>query len=120
VQNPAATFADVFERPQIEHHWRAVIRRRQGMALEAWSDERIRNEALEKIRNTARVPLEHIGVMVSNGRVILRGKVASPVKRWAAGEAVLRVPGVVTVLNDLVYQRPQRGRPAQWSRSSNR
>jgi ABC-type Na+ transport system ATPase subunit NatA len=66
-----------------------------------------RDEALEKIRYAARVPVEHIGVAVTNGRVILSGIVGSPVKRWAAGEAVLRVPGVVTVLNDLVYRRPQ-------------
>ena len=94
------------------------------MALEAWSDERIRDEALEKIRNTARVPVEHIGVAVSNGRVILGASVASPVKRWAAGEAVLRVPGVVTVLNDLVVPAPPRRGASpcssQCSRSSNR
>jgi osmotically-inducible protein OsmY len=77
------------------------------MAMDGWSDEQIRDEALEKIRYAARVPVEHIGVAVTNGRVILSGIVGSPVKRWAAGEAVLRVPGVVTVLNDLVYRRPQ-------------
>jgi osmotically-inducible protein OsmY len=73
------------------------------MAMDGWSDERIRDEALEKIRYAARVPVEHIGVAVNNGQVILSGSVSSPVKRWAAGEAVLRVPGVVTVLNGLVY-----------------
>jgi osmotically-inducible protein OsmY len=73
--------------------------------MNGWSDERIRDEALERIRHGARVPVGQIGVAVSNGRVILSGCVASPVKRWAAGEAVLRVPGVVTVLNELVYPR---------------
>ena len=81
------------------------------MAMDGWSDERIRDEALEKIRYAARVPVEQIAVAVNNGQVILSGNVASPVKRWAAGEAVLRVPGVVTVLNGLVYCS---------SRSSNR
>jgi osmotically-inducible protein OsmY len=76
------------------------------MGTDGWSDERIRDEALEKIRHAARVPVEHIGVAVTNGRVILSGSVTSPVKRWAAGEAVLRVPGVVTVLNGLVYRCP--------------
>jgi osmotically-inducible protein OsmY len=66
------------------------------------SDDQIRQAVLARLRSTVRVDGDHIAVNVENGLCTLSGWLASPAKRWAAGEAAHRVPGVRVVLNDIV------------------
>ena len=66
------------------------------------SDDQIQRAVVARLKSSVRVDGDHIAVSVENGLCTLSGWLASPAKRWAAGEAAHRVPGVRVVLNDIV------------------
>jgi len=76
------------------------------MARARRKDIQIQRDVIEQLRTAARLRLDHIEVRVERGQVVLSGWTASPAKRWAAGEAAHRVPGVVTVLNEILLPQP--------------
>jgi osmotically-inducible protein OsmY len=69
-------------------------------------DRQIEQAVLQELRWDPRVEVRRIGVEVANGRVTLLGTVPSPDQRALAEDAVRRVDGVVTVVNQLYVVSP--------------
>jgi hypothetical protein len=74
------------------------------------TDEEIQRDVVAELKWDARIGPNEIGVMVTNGVVILTGWVDSYSKKWAAERAAHRVRGVKAVANStsLLYARPAR------------
>ena len=70
------------------------------------SDEAIERDAVQALRRDERVQPAQAMAAVTNGIVLLSGWVDSYLKRWTAEEAVLHVPGVRGVANDLEVRLP--------------
>lgn len=71
------------------------------MAALTMSDRKLLQAVLDEIRWDLDVGTAPIRVEVDGDVVILRGTVDSYEKKWAAEQAVRRVPGVRTIVNDI-------------------
>jgi osmotically-inducible protein OsmY len=67
----------------------------------ASSDDRIYNEAREKLANDADVKGAAFDIQVKDGAVILRGKVHTTKAKEKAEKIVKRIKGVVSVKDEL-------------------
>src|ERR671924_1432459 len=76
------------------------------MAVSTRTDEAIQRDVLEELKWDTRVQPNEIGVAVKEGIVTLTGWVDSYLKKIAAEEAALRVPGVKAVANDIEVRLP--------------
>jgi osmotically-inducible protein OsmY len=70
------------------------------------SDSEIQQDVYDELEWDSRVEATHIGVVVENGVVTLRGTVRSHAERLAAQEAAHRVAGVLDVANDIDVKIP--------------
>ncbi len=62
------------------------------------------DQVLRALRKDGRVDLQRVQVRVEGGIAVLTGRVAGAVEKYAAQEAVHRVPGVLDVVNHLTTQ----------------
>ncbi len=79
------------------------------MALETAAtrgDIQIQEDVLDELKWDWRVRPNEVGVSVKDGIVTLSGHVDTYLKKWAAGEAAIRVHGVKAVANDLEVKLP--------------
>jgi osmotically-inducible protein OsmY len=75
----------------------------------ALDDHRLREAVSRALDASPDVTADHIGVGVNEGAVVLSGLVRSYSERSAAIEAVLTVPGVVGVADDIAVERSAGG-----------
>jgi osmotically-inducible protein OsmY len=66
-----------------------------------WDDGEIRGRALQALMSKDDVPADHIDVHVANGWLTLRGEVKHQHENDAAFEAVLQLPGVGGITNEI-------------------
>src|SRR5664279_281068 len=71
------------------------------------TDAQVAADVQSKIKGDPRISGEEIGVQAANGVVTLNGSVGSDVERASASSDAATVPGVRTVINDLVVQQAQ-------------
>ena len=76
------------------------------MAVSTRTDEEIQKDVLDELRWDMRVRPNEVGVSVQDGIVTLTGWVDSYMKKIAAENAALRVPGVKAVVNDIEVRLP--------------
>lgn len=76
------------------------------MAAMQATETEIRQAVMEHLAADARVSIENVEVLVSDGQVILRGSVPSYRSKWAAAEAAGRVRGVFGVDNEIEVRVP--------------
>jgi osmotically-inducible protein OsmY len=76
------------------------------MAVSTRTDEEIQKDVLDELRWDMHVRPNEVGVSVQDGIVTLTGWVDSYMKKIAAENAALRVPGVKAVVNDIEVRLP--------------
>src|SRR5579884_4316782 len=87
--------------------WRERRMERAAMSTRTTkSDSEIQQDVYDELEWDSRVEATHIGVVVENGVVTLRGTVRSHAERLAAQEAAHRVAGVLDVANDIDVKIP--------------
>lgn len=74
-----------------------------GMTL---TDDEIKRAVAAELKWEPRLQPNEIEVIAKDGIVTLRGWADSYIKKWAAEEAALRVPGVKAVANDIEVRLP--------------
>lgn len=73
-------------------------------AIAKRTDLQIQEDVLDELRWDSRIGASEVSVSVKEGVVTLTGMVDAYLKKWAVGEAALRVLGVKAVANDVVVK----------------
>ncbi len=76
------------------------------------SDSELQRDARLELMREPGVDAEAIEVRVQDGVAILTGKVRSEAESWSAADAIRRVPGVQSVINETMIIRETSVLPA--------
>lgn len=76
------------------------------------SDSELQHDARRELARERGVDAEGIDVRVQDGVATLTGKVRSDAESWSAADAVRRVPGVQSVVNETMISRETSVLPA--------